>query len=334
MTTVRQPRRLHKPKFDLLWRLMADTTLLPPAKNVAAVLLLKFHNTKTGQCNPSLAAIGESAGRSRRSIIRDVAELEESGWITIESTKGGSSANTNRFKFDFERMSSSARSGKASANPGQRTDDTDANDEERGQTSPPEEPDDCADEQSRDAHVEQGQYTEIVDQITAGPVSGVTPSSGATPDTGDTGGQRGDTVGTRTKKNHSLLRSEGEGGESSAACGFAAPLKKEEHDAKFEELCQIWFRPYGTNKAKAAKAYLAVCTEHGDRIRTEHGGEIADLLLASARNWTTKKAARWIPKLEEWLENGAWQNEPESDKGARPSANDDAVADMLRQGGV
>lgn len=85
---------------------MADTALSASAKCVAGTLLLKFHNTKTGQCNPSFAAIAKATGRSRRAIFPAITELRDGGWITVESTKGGSSTNTNRFKFNFEPVSS------------------------------------------------------------------------------------------------------------------------------------------------------------------------------------------------------------------------------------
>jgi hypothetical protein len=94
-------------------------------------------------------------------------------------------------------------------------------------------------------------------------------------------------------------------------------------------------RPYGTKKAKAKAAYLTACREHGGEILAGHGVDIADYILASARNWTAKKTARWLPKLEDWLADGAWRNEPSPDKGStRTNANDDAVEEMLRQGGV
>jgi hypothetical protein len=97
-------RRLPKNKFAFLHRMLADTTLSPAAKIVATTLLFKFHNTKTGQCNPSIAAIGKSTGRGNRSVFRDILELVAGSWITVESTKGGSSTNTNHYKFNFERV--------------------------------------------------------------------------------------------------------------------------------------------------------------------------------------------------------------------------------------
>jgi hypothetical protein len=93
-------------KYNFLWRLMADETLSPAAKVVGAALLLKFHNLKTGRCNPSYAAIGASVGRRRRIIFQTVAELRNTGWLAVQSTKGGSPGNTSQFDFDFERVQS------------------------------------------------------------------------------------------------------------------------------------------------------------------------------------------------------------------------------------
>ena len=106
--TTRPRKRVPPQKYAFLWRLMADTALSASAKVVAATLLLKFHNTKTGQCNPSFAAIAKAIGRSSRTIFPAIAELKDGGWITVESTKGGSSSNTNHYNFDFGRVSSAS----------------------------------------------------------------------------------------------------------------------------------------------------------------------------------------------------------------------------------
>jgi hypothetical protein len=97
-------------------------------------------------------------------------------------------------------------------------------------------------------------------------------------------------------------------------------------EEKFEQLCAAWPRPYGTNKARALKAFMAVCGEHD-----------ADAVLASAHNWIAVKAARWFPKLEEWLGNGAWLQEPPPDVAAqsrRPGGKANPVDEMLNAGGM
>jgi helix-turn-helix protein len=302
-TNTKQSRKAAKHKFDLLKRLIADVVLSPAAKVVAAVLLLQFHNTKTGQCNPSFATIGERSGRSRSSIIRDVAELEQTGWIAVVSTKGGSSSNTNQFKFDFARMSSRPSAESAPIQP------------------------DCANKRSDDASADTSQAFDNADNSTTPPVSPVTPLPvSALPPVADielgVSPLEHEPLRTNTKREREIL-----------PFSALASLALEEREEKFQQLYQIWFRPYGTNKAKARDAYVAVCAEHGPEISAQYGGDIADLLLVSARNWTAKKAPRWLPKLEDWLVNEAWRNEPSPDKDGNTRGGDNnMVAEMLRQG--
>ena len=75
-------------KFDFFWRLMADNKLSAPAKCAAAVLLLQFHNTRTGQCNPSYASIARAMGRDRSNAVEAVRDLAQRHWLRVESTLG------------------------------------------------------------------------------------------------------------------------------------------------------------------------------------------------------------------------------------------------------
>jgi hypothetical protein len=95
-------------KMKLLTTLMADGKLSAAAKVVAVPLLVTFHNNETGRCNPSYASLAEATGRCRRAVIDAVHELAKAGWITIESTGGGSSKCTNKIAFDFERVKEAA----------------------------------------------------------------------------------------------------------------------------------------------------------------------------------------------------------------------------------
>jgi hypothetical protein len=95
---------LAQDKYDFLWRLFADKKLSPPAKCAAVVLLLQYHNTRTGRCNPSFASIGSAISRSRRHTIVAVQELASQDWLKIKSTLGGSKKNTNQFDFNFGRL--------------------------------------------------------------------------------------------------------------------------------------------------------------------------------------------------------------------------------------
>ena len=67
----------------------------------------------------------------------------------------------------------------------------------------------------------------------------------------------------------------------------------------FESLCLIWRKPDGINKPAAWKAFQAVCSEHP-----------AEEVLASAERWVAATPPRYLKKLEDWLGNGAWRNEP------------------------
>ena len=89
-------------QYLVLWAIISDEQLSASAKCVATVLLLKFRNHKTNQCNPGLTALAKCVGRKRRSVIDALNELKASGWIDWEGTKGGSPANTNRYQFFFE----------------------------------------------------------------------------------------------------------------------------------------------------------------------------------------------------------------------------------------
>lgn len=105
-------------------------------------------------------------------------------------------------------------------------------------------------------------------------------------------------------------------------------------EEKFSELCEVWIRPYGIDKKAALKAFVATYEEHGDRVLAKHGVDIADYILASARNWTAKKAAKWLPKLEEWLANEAWRNEPAPDKGGDRGGGESAGERLMRRAGA
>ncbi len=101
-------KRTAPQRFDFYWRMMADTDLSPTAKCVAAALLFKFHNAKSSRCNPGAASIARTAGLARRTVFYAIVELKDAGWITVESTKGGSASHTNQYGFDFKRVKSAS----------------------------------------------------------------------------------------------------------------------------------------------------------------------------------------------------------------------------------
>ena len=71
--------------------------------------------------------------------------------------------------------------------------------------------------------------------------------------------------------------------------------------AEFEELRQLWQRPYGMNVAKALAAFNRVA---GD------GDTPAAVILESARRWVAAREPAFLPALERWLDDGAWRNDP------------------------
>lgn len=85
--------------YQVLWSIMADPELSQAAKCCATVLLLKYRNHITGQCNPSYGELAKRVGRHRRKVIDSLNELKRSGWIRWAGTKGGTPANTNNFVF-------------------------------------------------------------------------------------------------------------------------------------------------------------------------------------------------------------------------------------------
>ena len=114
---------------------------------------------------------------------------------------------------------------------------------------------------------------------------------------------------------------------AAAPCG-AALEEKEENGAAlagdFESLCLIWRKPHGINKAAAWKTFQAVCSEHP-----------AEQILASAGRWVAATPPRYLKKLEEWLGNGAWRNDPPA-RGAESTGRrrkEDPVEAMMRAGG-
>jgi hypothetical protein len=58
-------------KAALASKIAADRRMRPSDKVVAFALLFRFHNTKTGQCNPSYDMLAESCCLTRRAVIDD-----------------------------------------------------------------------------------------------------------------------------------------------------------------------------------------------------------------------------------------------------------------------
>ena len=252
-------KRTAPQRFDFYWRMMADTDLSPTAKCVAAALLLKFHNAKSSRCNPGAASIARTAGLARRTVFYAIVELKDAGWITVESTKGGSASHTNQYGFDFKRVKfASPQTG--------------------AQDAPP--------TGAQDA-----------------PVHGM-------------GGRGAQFAHEPLRTTHPFGVGGGEENSDCRAPDGAA--------AEFEELRQLWQRPYGTNEVKALAAF--------NRVTGDGEVTLADI-LDSARRWVAAREPRFLPKLEEWLANGAWQNDPPTQlngKHHKPSAAE-VAANLARE---
>ncbi|MEP9347796.1 helix-turn-helix domain-containing protein [Xanthobacter sp. KR7-225] len=74
-------------KWRLLQACLVDGTLCSTAKNVFS-LLLDHLNSRTGQCNPSVARIASLLSLSRHAIMRSIAELENRGWVKADRKQG------------------------------------------------------------------------------------------------------------------------------------------------------------------------------------------------------------------------------------------------------
>ena len=56
---------------------------LPCTQKIVLLMLAERHNKDTGQCNPSHDRLADDCGLSRRSVMDQVARLEEAGYIRI-----------------------------------------------------------------------------------------------------------------------------------------------------------------------------------------------------------------------------------------------------------
>jgi len=129
---------------------------------------------------------------------------------------------------------------------------------------------------------------------------------------------------------HELLRTtraSGARGERGKPPSQRAPDGALAREEELQELLQLWsVKPHGVNKDKARAAFLRVIA---------NGAASPEKIINSARHWVEAKAKepRFLPKLEEWLDNGAWQNDPPTQMNGnhhRPSAAQFA-ANLARQ---
>lgn len=105
------------------------------------------------------------------------------------------------------------------------------------------------------------------------------------------------------------------------ARGQEAALGQQEASQAFEALMGIYKRPHGDNVPEAQKAFLAVLA---------HGHD-PDAILSAASAWVAGvDAPRFLPKLERWLTDGLWLNEP---PGRKAKAHGKVNGHSHRRGG-
>lgn len=56
---------------------------LPSTQKLVLLMLAERHNKDSGQCNPSLELLADDCGLSRRSVIDQIAKLQEAGYLTV-----------------------------------------------------------------------------------------------------------------------------------------------------------------------------------------------------------------------------------------------------------
>jgi hypothetical protein len=98
-------------KHEFLMQLMADRKVPRTSKCVATVLLLKFIDVKTGECNPSGIEISRATSFASNTVYTALNDLKAAGWITIEGPerRGWASKRGNKYSFNFDRVNPTAR---------------------------------------------------------------------------------------------------------------------------------------------------------------------------------------------------------------------------------
>lgn len=76
-------------KAELAKRLSGDERLSDAQFRVGMALLFTFHNTSTGQCNPSYRQLAEASRTSQGTVLRAIAALEAAGYIIAKRSDGG-----------------------------------------------------------------------------------------------------------------------------------------------------------------------------------------------------------------------------------------------------
>jgi hypothetical protein len=94
-------------KAALAADLIADKQLRASDKVVVLALLFRFHNTKTGQCNPAYKKLAESCCFTRRAVIKAIPRLEAAARVMVDRTSGGRNRR-NQFRFVVRKAETAA----------------------------------------------------------------------------------------------------------------------------------------------------------------------------------------------------------------------------------
>src|SRR5262245_19957328 len=76
-------------KVKLVDALNSEPYLSAAQFKVACALILHFHNTKTGECYPSLEQLADASHVTRRTVIDALRKMQELGYLSIEQSDGG-----------------------------------------------------------------------------------------------------------------------------------------------------------------------------------------------------------------------------------------------------
>jgi hypothetical protein len=76
-------------KINLAVAISGDVGLPPLQRLVGILLLMHFHNTKTGQCNPSMVKLAKMTAASESTARRAVQALMRSGYLRFARNHGG-----------------------------------------------------------------------------------------------------------------------------------------------------------------------------------------------------------------------------------------------------
>lgn len=92
-------------RLDFYAAMVRANIFTASALAVAFVLLYRHMNGNTGRCDPARAMLASETGLSRASVIRAIAELEQSGWWSVGRNEGtaGRGGRPNTYRPNIER---------------------------------------------------------------------------------------------------------------------------------------------------------------------------------------------------------------------------------------